>query len=117
MIGEMLAKGGTTAAPGWVGLCGHNRHRASAYMLWTGIIAPPAPGPGTQKQAAVSRFRPRAIPGPSRAGNKGTRLLVDPRRKPANSRSGLRDIDRIVNSDDWYRMIPSTTYFLSLREL
>jgi hypothetical protein len=37
MIGEMLAKGGTTAAPGWVGLCGHNRHRASAYMLWTGI--------------------------------------------------------------------------------
>lgn len=30
--------------------------------------------------------------------------------------SGFRDIDGIVNSEDWYRMSPSTTYFLSLRE-
>jgi len=71
-------------------------------------------GPGAQKRVAVSKFRPRTIPGPSPSGNKGTRLLVDPRRKPGISRSVLRDVDRIVNSGRRHRMIPSTTYFLSL---
>lgn len=115
MIGE-LARGGTTAGPGGDASAGTTGTGQAFTCFGRASLAIPAPGPGTQKQAAVSGFRPCTIPRALRAGNTGTRLLVDPRRKPGNSRSGLRDIDRIVNSEDWYRMIPSTTYFLSLRE-
>ena len=91
MIRVMLARGEATRAPG---------EEASTATTGTGqaltyceraSLSSRAQGPETQTQAAVSGSCPRTIPG--------------------------RDIDRIFNTQDWYRMIPSTTYFLSLREL
>lgn len=91
MIGEMLARGGTTAGLGGEASAGTTGTGQALTCFGWASLAPPAPGPGTQKQAAVPRFRPCTIPG--------------------------RNIGRIFNTQDWYRMIPSTTYFLSLREL
>ncbi|MBB6407013.1 hypothetical protein HNP00_004358 [Arthrobacter sp. AZCC_0090] len=44
------------------------------------------------------------------------RLLVDRLAEPGNSRSGRPAMTGIFNMQDWDRMIPSTTYILSLWE-
>ncbi len=87
IIGEMLARGRAVRSLQRAPRAQSKRLHALRGHHWPRWRT----GPGTQMQVAVSRFRPRTIPGP--------------------------DIDRIVNPQDWYRMIPSTTYFLSLREL